>query len=224
MLHQPAHYECGGPFHQRMHVGFPSSPSRLHRRRPHGSSRRTAMVLMELEILGMNFGCVLAALADAKIPEKDCILPLASKLLGYAIVAASTTVKLPQVPPLSLSPASRRALFVSNVRFCLDLWRALPVGSAGGSQFHVLCVSMACAELAAFFGVWCVLGVTRQRRIGIEEGAAGILCSFVRWLRIGLILSGAWVYSVRVNYCSSFLPKGFTARKLFPSLNPRPQI
>jgi hypothetical protein len=113
------------------------------------------MVLMELEILGMNFGCVLAALADAKIPEKDCILPLASKLLGYAIVAASTTVKLPQVPPLSLSPASRRALFVSNVRFCLDLWRALPVGSAGGSQFHVLCVSMACAELAAFF--WSVV-------------------------------------------------------------------
>uniref|UniRef100_A0A0D3GQY5 Mannose-P-dolichol utilization defect 1 protein homolog n=1 Tax=Oryza barthii TaxID=65489 RepID=A0A0D3GQY5_9ORYZ len=51
---------------------------------------------MELEILGINFGCVLAALADAKIPEKDCLLPLASKLLGYAIVAASTTVKLPQ--------------------------------------------------------------------------------------------------------------------------------
>uniref|UniRef100_A0A0E0EB66 Uncharacterized protein n=1 Tax=Oryza meridionalis TaxID=40149 RepID=A0A0E0EB66_9ORYZ len=52
---------------------------------------------MELEILGINFGCVLAALADAKIPEKDCLLPLASKLLGYAIVAASTTVKLPQL-------------------------------------------------------------------------------------------------------------------------------
>ncbi|EMS52174.1 hypothetical protein TRIUR3_32226 [Triticum urartu] len=51
---------------------------------------------MELEILGMNFGCVLSALSDAKIPEKDCLLPLVSKLLGYCIVAASTTVKLPQ--------------------------------------------------------------------------------------------------------------------------------
>jgi mannose-P-dolichol utilization defect protein 1 len=52
---------------------------------------------MELEILGMNFGCVLSALSDAKIPEKECLLPLVSKLLGYCIVAASTTVKLPQV-------------------------------------------------------------------------------------------------------------------------------
>jgi mannose-P-dolichol utilization defect protein 1 len=61
--------------------------------------RETTMVAaMELEILGMNFGCVLAALADTKIPDKDCLLPLISKLLGYAIVAASTTVKLPQVP------------------------------------------------------------------------------------------------------------------------------
>ena len=53
--------------------------------------------MMELEILGMNFGCVLSALSDAKIPEKECLLPLVSKLLGYCIVAASTTVKLPQV-------------------------------------------------------------------------------------------------------------------------------
>ncbi|KAL6854313.1 hypothetical protein ACP4OV_019216 [Aristida adscensionis] len=51
---------------------------------------------MELEILGMNFACVLASLSEAKIPDKGCLLPLASKLLGYGIVAASTTVKLPQ--------------------------------------------------------------------------------------------------------------------------------
>ena len=67
----------------------------------HLDGRRAAMVAMELEILGMNFGCVLAALSDAKIPDKGCLLPLISKLLGYAIVAASTTVKLPQVPPPS---------------------------------------------------------------------------------------------------------------------------
>ncbi|XP_078162492.1 mannose-P-dolichol utilization defect 1 protein [Carex rostrata] len=50
-----------------------------------------------MEILGMNFGCVLAALSDKRIPDKDCLLPLISKLLGYCIVAASTTVKLPQI-------------------------------------------------------------------------------------------------------------------------------
>lgn len=53
--------------------------------------------MTELEILGMNFVCVLSALSDAKIPEKECLLPLVSKLLGYCIVAASTTVKLLQV-------------------------------------------------------------------------------------------------------------------------------
>ncbi|XP_044409599.1 mannose-P-dolichol utilization defect 1 protein homolog 2 isoform X3 [Triticum aestivum] len=52
--------------------------------------------MTELEILGINFVCVLSALSDAKIPEKECLLPLVSKLLGYCIVAASTTVKLPQ--------------------------------------------------------------------------------------------------------------------------------
>ncbi|KAK8944178.1 hypothetical protein KSP39_PZI008403 [Platanthera zijinensis] len=52
---------------------------------------------MELEILGMNFGCVLGALRDGKFPEKDCLLPLLSKVLGYCIVAASTTVKVPQI-------------------------------------------------------------------------------------------------------------------------------
>lgn len=53
---------------------------------------------MELEILGMSFGCVLGALQAWKLPNKDCLLPLVSKVLGYCIVAASTTVKLPQVP------------------------------------------------------------------------------------------------------------------------------
>ncbi|KAH0456559.1 hypothetical protein IEQ34_014466 [Dendrobium chrysotoxum] len=52
---------------------------------------------MELEILGMNFGCVLGALRAGKFPEKDCLLPLLSKVLGYCIIAASTTVKVPQI-------------------------------------------------------------------------------------------------------------------------------
>ena len=59
--------------------------------------RLANLKMTELEILGINFVCVLSALSDAKIPEKECLLPLVSKLLGYCIVAASTTVKLPQV-------------------------------------------------------------------------------------------------------------------------------
>ncbi|KAG7029325.1 Mannose-P-dolichol utilization defect 1 protein-like 2, partial [Cucurbita argyrosperma subsp. argyrosperma] len=40
----------------------------------------------------MDFTCVFGALNHGKFPEKDCLLPLISKLLGYCIVAASTTI------------------------------------------------------------------------------------------------------------------------------------
>ncbi|OIT04201.1 PREDICTED: mannose-P-dolichol utilization defect 1 protein homolog 2-like [Nicotiana attenuata] len=53
--------------------------------------------MVELKFLGMDFGCVMGSLSKGDFPEKDCLLPLISKLLGYAIVAASTTVKLPQI-------------------------------------------------------------------------------------------------------------------------------
>ncbi|KAJ4963378.1 hypothetical protein NE237_023317 [Protea cynaroides] len=52
---------------------------------------------MKMEILGMDFSCALGSLSNGKVPDKDCLLPLMSKLLGYCIVAASTTVKLPQI-------------------------------------------------------------------------------------------------------------------------------
>ncbi|XP_038886542.1 mannose-P-dolichol utilization defect 1 protein homolog 2 [Benincasa hispida] len=50
-----------------------------------------------MEFFGMDFSCVFGSLSHGKFPEKDCLLPLISKLLGYCIVAASTTVKLPQI-------------------------------------------------------------------------------------------------------------------------------
>ncbi|KAI3802414.1 hypothetical protein L1987_30546 [Smallanthus sonchifolius] len=53
--------------------------------------------MVGMEFMGMYFSCVFGSLSDRKFPEKDCLLPLISKLLGYAIVAASTTVKLPQI-------------------------------------------------------------------------------------------------------------------------------
>jgi len=50
-----------------------------------------------MEFLGIDFSCALGSLRNGQIPHKDCLLPLISKLLGYCIVAASTTVKLPQI-------------------------------------------------------------------------------------------------------------------------------
>lgn len=53
--------------------------------------------------LGIDLSCAIGSLRDGKFPEKDCMLPLISKLLGYCIVAASTTVKLPQVSLLAIT-------------------------------------------------------------------------------------------------------------------------
>lgn len=51
----------------------------------------------EMDYLGIDLSCAIGSLKDGNFPPKDCLLPLISKLLGYAIVAASTTVKLPQI-------------------------------------------------------------------------------------------------------------------------------
>uniref|UniRef100_A0A5B7AJP2 Mannose-P-dolichol utilization defect 1 protein homolog n=1 Tax=Davidia involucrata TaxID=16924 RepID=A0A5B7AJP2_DAVIN len=53
--------------------------------------------MVQMEFLGMDFSCAFGSLSNGKFPDKDCLLPLISKLLGYCIVAASTTVKLPQI-------------------------------------------------------------------------------------------------------------------------------
>ncbi|CAN4095356.1 unnamed protein product [Withania somnifera] len=74
--------------------------------------------MVELKYLGMDFGCALGSLSNGEFPEKDCLLPLISKLLGYAIVAASTTVKLPQILKI-LQHKSVRGLSV--VAFELEL-------------------------------------------------------------------------------------------------------
>ncbi|KAL3514449.1 hypothetical protein ACH5RR_027166 [Cinchona calisaya] len=53
--------------------------------------------MVEAKFLGLDFSCALGSIGNGQIPEKDCLLPLISKILGYCIVAASTTVKLPQI-------------------------------------------------------------------------------------------------------------------------------
>ncbi|EXB56508.1 hypothetical protein L484_008889 [Morus notabilis] len=45
-----------------------------------------------MAFLGIDFSCALGSLRHGHFPEKDCLLPLISKLLGYILVAASTTI------------------------------------------------------------------------------------------------------------------------------------
>ncbi|CAI7890326.1 unnamed protein product [Closterium sp. NIES-53] len=51
----------------------------------------------ELVIAGMNFTCVLVAVAEYQMPEKECLLNLLAKALGYGIILGSTILKLPQI-------------------------------------------------------------------------------------------------------------------------------
>ncbi|KAL3812347.1 hypothetical protein ACJIZ3_013615 [Penstemon smallii] len=74
--------------------------------------------MAEMKFLGIDFGCAVGSLSNGKFPEKDCLLPLISKLLGYCIVAASTTVKLPQILKI-LKHSSVRGL--SLVAFELEV-------------------------------------------------------------------------------------------------------
>ncbi|KAF4346070.1 mannose-P-dolichol utilization defect 1 protein homolog 2 [Cannabis sativa] len=64
-----------------------------------------------MSFLGIDFSCALGSLRHGQFPEKDCLLPLISKLIGYALVAASTTVKLPQIMKI-LKNGSVRGLSV----------------------------------------------------------------------------------------------------------------
>ncbi|KAG8377462.1 hypothetical protein BUALT_Bualt08G0035500 [Buddleja alternifolia] len=67
--------------------------------------------MVEMKFIGMDFSCAFGSVSNGQFPEKDCLLPLISKLLGYCIVAASTTVKLPQILKI-LKHSSVRGLSV----------------------------------------------------------------------------------------------------------------
>ncbi|KAF6176176.1 hypothetical protein GIB67_023467 [Kingdonia uniflora] len=98
-----------------------------------------------MKIIGIDFSCALGSLSDGKFPETDCLLPLISKLLGYAIVAASTTVKLPQILKI-LKHSSIRGLSIAafelevvgyTIALAYCLHKGLPF-SAYGELFFLL--------------------------------------------------------------------------------------
>ncbi|XP_059279372.1 mannose-P-dolichol utilization defect 1 protein homolog 2-like isoform X1 [Lycium ferocissimum] len=102
--------------------------------------------MVELKFLGMNFGCVVAALSKGEFPEKDCLLPLISKLLGYAIVAASTTVKLPQILKILRHKSVRGLSVVSfelevigyTIALAYCLHKGLPFSAFGEYAFLLI--------------------------------------------------------------------------------------
>ncbi|XP_073289640.1 mannose-P-dolichol utilization defect 1 protein homolog 2-like [Primulina huaijiensis] len=102
--------------------------------------------MVEMKFIGMDFGCALGSLSNGEFPEKDCLLPLISKLLGYCIVAASTTVKLPQILKI-LKNSSVRGLSILSfelevvgytiaLAYCLH--KGLPFSAYGELAFLLL--------------------------------------------------------------------------------------
>ncbi|XP_062160157.1 mannose-P-dolichol utilization defect 1 protein homolog 2 [Alnus glutinosa] len=99
-----------------------------------------------MEFLGIDFSCALGSLRNGQIPHKDCLLPLISKLLGYCIVAASTTVKLPQILKI-LKNRSVRGLsvvafelevvgYTISLAYCLH--KGLPFSAYGELAFLLI--------------------------------------------------------------------------------------
>lgn len=91
----------------------------------------------------MDFGCVIGSLRHGQFPEKDCLLSLISKLLGYCIVAGSTTVKIPQIMKI-LEHKSIRGLsmaafelevigYTISLAYCLH--KGLPFSAFGEYAF-----------------------------------------------------------------------------------------
>ncbi|KAI4342619.1 hypothetical protein MLD38_027225 [Melastoma candidum] len=99
-----------------------------------------------MELFGMDFGCVFGALSAGHIPPKDCLLPLMSKLLGYAIVAASTTVKLPQIMKILQNKSIKGLSVVSfeletigyTIALAYCLHKGLPFSAYGELAFLLI--------------------------------------------------------------------------------------
>ncbi|KAJ7966576.1 mannose-P-dolichol utilization defect 1 protein-like 2 [Quillaja saponaria] len=96
-----------------------------------------------MEYLGIDLSCAVGSLRHGKFPDKDCLLPLISKLLGYAIVAASTTVKLPQILKILKHRSVRGLSMVSfelevvgyTIALAYCLHKALPFSAYGELVF-----------------------------------------------------------------------------------------
>ncbi|KAI4312833.1 hypothetical protein MLD38_037624 [Melastoma candidum] len=99
-----------------------------------------------MELFGMDFGCVFGALRAGHVPPMDCLLPLLSKLLGYAIIALSATVKLPQIMKILRNKSIRGLSVVSfelevvgytiGLTYCIH--KGLPFSAYGELAFLLI--------------------------------------------------------------------------------------
>uniref|UniRef100_A0A1J3DLT3 Mannose-P-dolichol utilization defect 1 protein homolog n=1 Tax=Noccaea caerulescens TaxID=107243 RepID=A0A1J3DLT3_NOCCA len=96
-----------------------------------------------MDYLGIDLSCAIGSLRNGEFPEKDCLLPLISKLLGYFLVAASIAVKLPQIMKI-LQHKSVRGLsvvafelevvgYTISLAYCLH--KGLPFSAFGEMAF-----------------------------------------------------------------------------------------
>ena len=113
---------------------------------------------MKSEFAGMDLSCMMESVEKYQLPAKECVLPLLSKVLGYAIVAASVFLKLPQiyvivknksikglsVPSFELEVAG----FTIALAYCL--FKKLPF-SAYGEIVFILAQSIACLGLIYYY-------------------------------------------------------------------------
>ncbi|XP_027331184.1 mannose-P-dolichol utilization defect 1 protein homolog 2 [Abrus precatorius] len=99
-----------------------------------------------MEYLGIDLSCALGSLRHGQFPDKDCLLPLISKLLGYAIVAASTTVKLPQILKILKHQSARGLSMISfelevvgyTIALAYCLHKGLPFSAYGELLFLLI--------------------------------------------------------------------------------------
>jgi mannose-P-dolichol utilization defect protein 1 len=109
-------------------------------------------------IAGMDLSCLMQSVEKYQVPTKDCVLPLLSKVLGYAIIAASVFLKVPQivlivknksikglsVPSFELEVAG----FTIALAYCL--FKQLPF-SAYGEIVFILAQSIICLGLIYYY-------------------------------------------------------------------------
>jgi len=115
----------------------------------------------------MDMSCMMESIEKYQVPNKDCVLPLLSTFLGYAIVASSIFLKVPQIYVIvknksikGLSVASFElevAGFTIALAYCL--FKQLPF-SAYGEVFFILIQSIVCLALIYYYspthgaGMW----------------------------------------------------------------------
>lgn len=64
--------------------------------------------------------CLVRSLQKGMLPPQQCLLALLSKVLGYAIIAGATVLKVPQVCMLALQ-SHMLARIVEDVELCFSM-------------------------------------------------------------------------------------------------------